>query len=1269
MSSRYTYYLKHDELPITELRFSATDTFTGLQDENSYYTGDEEHILKAYEKWRNEYAKGDFDYTRYENFRANYVKLMTSNAVELTVARDMGLPDPAPLSLNEYGDFSSEEFDNLQNGQHVPHSSSELLYPDPDPNNEYGYPQTTGSSEYDSVDDKDRIRQIYKEWCIVHDKTYNEARLETFAMNLQVVENYHRDTGKNAELNQYADISRNEYQAMAKNPHLENLSANSQTPSSMLHQYFDETEVERIRQEYLEWCGFNGKEFVEARLDIFATNLLAVESYRAETGQNAVMNAYADLAPEEYNALMSGGIEAPLNDVNSYSSSSTGTSDHAIYNEDESVVYSSNANNKEPLYSDSILVVSPTLTDQSIRDVYQDWCQYYEKPPSEEGLYYFTKNYIVLEKYHRETGEEFTLDERSDLPAEEFAGSEKLENRFEREITHAEEQMDSEEARLQEEAEEERREETARLKKLSNDRIKQARRNEEERKKAEKILIAEERLRLEKERKRMLEEARLQKEIEERTKFEEAKNRVEEAQLLEQKQAAAAAQAALEKRKAEVAIVGIEGDPELLSLDLEKDRLRQERIRLEATLKSDRAKLNEENRREEEARVALEETNRKIEELRKKDKQDASERSDPIILPRAAYMNAVAKTWVDRSAYLVALQEGRAGALPTNPEFAQRASKRQIENDKLLEIEESESVIDSIWNFMKESNTDERGETRNYSKNLIQQADQLIAETTKKSTGVVGEELRYLKKAVDAMRSRNNDDLASDRARTEAKEWEQIQKGLETEAKQAKKRREHDERLAEEARQKARSLKSESRQLKKRADEARRRSISLRDKNRKTVKKIRTLELAVGKDSAGQGNIFSFFTNPLQGRENKDAPKSPTAKIRENKDTPKPPTSKKKENMNNNNIFSFFGGSESDKDRNAPPSTSMTQQVKIIEKQESWLDSLFGFFAGEETEDEIPGQGTITLEPAKKASVFDLFVSPDSIAPTREPGRGSITIDDDSQKSSSIFQFFAKFGISQKKEKKIADPVRLKKVMDYESKLRTRQEKLSRLKAGRSRILKEKDRKLSRKEARKLQRELNALAAGNFTASSTSARVSDIPQLAKWTRTPDGRITGWISEAPTGGRYKMGTKITTSRIKGKVVKPGMTITTVSGSQYRLGLTAARVSNDLASTNSQSYENRTSITPPSPMGSFFGRLFVQETVPSLVEWIQNEDGTITGFVNNKEGFEDGTQITTSPVEKGASKGMLIQTKGGSKYKLWKEKTKNTYDVSSRPKPRF
>ena len=65
----------------------------------------------------------------------------------------------------------------------------------------------------------------------------------------------------------------------------------------------------------------------------------------------------------------------------------------------------------------------------------------------------------------------------------------------------------------------------------------------------------------------------------------------------------------------------------------------------------------------------------------------------------------------------------------------------------------------------------------------------------------------------------------------------------------------------------------------------------------------------------------------------------------------------------------------------------------------------------------------------------------------------------------------------------------------------------------------------------------------------------------------------------------------------------------------------------------------------------------------MEWVQNEDDTITGFVNNKEGFEDGTQITTSPVQKGARKGMIIQTMGGSKYKLMRQKRRNVGTAAS------
>ena len=117
---RYAGYVPQPQrLPSTTLRFSTVDKSTSMQDESSYYAGDEEKILKMYDEWRNEYSKGEFNNLRYQNFRSNYIKLMTANAAELTVARDMGYPDPVPLTLNEYGDLSPEEFSNMHNGQHA----------------------------------------------------------------------------------------------------------------------------------------------------------------------------------------------------------------------------------------------------------------------------------------------------------------------------------------------------------------------------------------------------------------------------------------------------------------------------------------------------------------------------------------------------------------------------------------------------------------------------------------------------------------------------------------------------------------------------------------------------------------------------------------------------------------------------------------------------------------------------------------------------------------------------------------------------------------------------------------------------------------------------------------------------------------------------------------------------------------------------------------------------------------------------------------------
>jgi hypothetical protein len=440
---------------------------------------------------------------------------------------------------------------------------------------------------------------------------------------------------------------------------------------------------------------------------------------------------------------------------------------------------------------------------------------------------------------------------------------------------------------------------------------------------------------------------------------------------------------------------------------------------------------------------------------------------------------------------------------------------------------------------------------------------------------------------VDALRRRKNDERGAERARTEAKEWEQIQKGLEKEARLAKKRREYEERVAEEARQKARSM-----------------------------------DASTAKDTS---NDFSFLSSPFKGRKES----SPF-------DFPAIPATDK-------NIFSFLGGNGGSlEEQSSPTPKSLTQPV-VFEKNETWLTFLFDFFGNNRQKDE-PGQGTITLEPAKRTSVFDFFVSPDMFAP-KQPGRGSIVIEEPNRPS--IFSFFAKFGTRNASPE--VDPQRLKRLEEYESRRRTRQEKLSWLEAGRSRILEETDRTLSRKEARRLQRELEELAAGNTTTINAN---SNIPQLAKWTKTLDGRITGYVTE--TSRKYKIGTKITTSRIKGQIIKAGVTVTTTSGSQYRLGLPLSLAEESQKSSGGRAAASGDRPLESSPFRFAFGGIFGDDDTPSLVEWTQNEDGSITGFVNNKLGFEDGTQITTSPVELGARSGTVVQTLGGSKYKLLKER---------------
>mmetsp|Transcript_56827 Transcript_56827/g.64406 ORF Transcript_56827/g.64406 Transcript_56827/m.64406 type:complete len:1252 (+) Transcript_56827:72-3827(+) len=1210
-SSRYGFHQIQDNRFVTAIRSSTTDIAAGQEDKNDNYYVDDNELFEAYSDWREEYVKGDFDSIRFQNFHHNFLKLILVNSAEIKNARESGNPDPIPKTLNEYGDYSVDEFTAMQiEDQDQAPSEFQVL----SSANVHRPLQTIQSAEFSflSIEEQNRILRIYEEWCFVNGKIYEESRIDIFAFNLIVVENYYKETGEKIELNQNADLSPEEYESTVTtreeylnvdqstiqqySSYLENLSTNVQIPSlspSMTYQYQhqyqyqyqDEAELEKIRQMYIQWCITNEKEYIESRLVVFANNVLAVENYREETGKNVKLSKYADLSPEEYNAMESSSSSDKMGKSsyrNSYleNLANPSSNNNGPGVEDSSYLNSMTSNRKEVQHntihdssntpmtssydkgssnlndqSENPLTIS---TEETIYAVYQDWCQYYEKVPTENGRYHFTGNYKALEKHHRETGEELTLNENADSIGTEYP------------------QQISEEIERKAESPEQVRWEHEQNKVQENEQN-----SVEENEAATQV-----------------DEAENEHRRQDNSQIENDQTQTKNMNLRRQNLA----------EKTTIHGKNCSEGTAVLDVELENNRLREEENRIQEALSIDQALLEEEKRLEEAARIELDEKSPNLDTTLQNDElqsptstydDDNKVEDETFLLPRGSYMNAVAKTWVDRSAYLESLQQGKiGGVLPENPNFNQESAKISNQSKK----KRSESLIDSILNFIKDNRSDGRLATEQYSKRLIQKADKIIADASKLSR-IEEEELQHLKAAVDTLRRRNKDERAGQVARTEAKEWERIQKRLEKEAKRARERREQEERLVEEVRRKAYSLKSERRRYEKNIAE-----------------KSRTIEPALtDDDSTARGYPFSFFNSPFQFGESQDVINSPAVK--------------KLENVN------LIVGASIDSTRKRPPSKTSTKPI-TIENNESWLDKLFDYF-GRYKEEEIPGLGTITLEPAKRSAVFDFFVTPDA----RAPGQGSLTIED-SQKP-SILSFFTKFSVPQKSIKKI-DPERRQKVIDYENKLRSRQEKLSWLEAGRSRILEQKDRKMSRKEARRLQRELESLAYGNSTASVPTPRI---PQLAKWTQTPDGRITGWVSDS-TGGHYKMGTKITTSPIKGKVVKPGMTVTTISGSVYRLGLSATS-SSFVSNTEVRPNSERSINSRPSsilPMGGLFGRLFTGENVPSLVEWTQNEDGTLTGLVNNKEGFDDGTQIETSPVKKGVISGMLVQTKGGSKYKL-------------------
>jgi hypothetical protein len=83
----------------------------------------------AYDGWRDEYLKGEFDPVRYEAFKENYEAIAVINVSTKKKARDEGTDTPSLLNLNEYADYTAEEYEATMKGKEpeAPSTTGDVL--------------------------------------------------------------------------------------------------------------------------------------------------------------------------------------------------------------------------------------------------------------------------------------------------------------------------------------------------------------------------------------------------------------------------------------------------------------------------------------------------------------------------------------------------------------------------------------------------------------------------------------------------------------------------------------------------------------------------------------------------------------------------------------------------------------------------------------------------------------------------------------------------------------------------------------------------------------------------------------------------------------------------------------------------------------------------------------------------------------------------------------------------------------------------------------
>jgi hypothetical protein len=161
--------------------------------------------------------------------------------------------------------------------------------------------------------------------------------------------------------------------------------------------------------------------------------------------------------------------------------------------------------------------------------------------------------------------------------------------------------------------------------------------------------------------------------------------------------------------------------------------------------------------------------------------------------------------------------------------------------------------------------------------------------------------------------------------------------------------------------------------------------------------------------------------------------------------------------------------------------------------------------------------------------------------------------------------------------------------------------------------------------------------------------IAKAPILKSWRRNQDGSITGKISNSP---EFRNNEEVTTSRIVERIIRGDQTVTSVSGSKFRLqGKMSPLPKNpDPKQIKGTFALGKKSSKKVSKTFSVKNAKVGPRGMAVLRKWKQNKDGTISGKIFSSKGFNENQFVTTS-VTKGIPEANSVATTiSGSKYYL-------------------